>query len=158
MRKVRTLLLFAGIAGATALGYGPAYPQQTLSPEAREALKTAMLDEAFSTVKYKLFAEQARRDGRNELAELMTITSNMEYGHFLRWATLYHLLGTDIQNLRAAVHDETNDDIQLYARLASEADARGETTLAEHFRQVLGQEQRVENQFENAVAKTLYTQ
>jgi rubrerythrin len=158
MRQVRTLFLLAGIAGATALGCGAAYAQQTLSPEGREALKAAMLDEAFSTAKYKLFAEHARRAGRNDLADLMATTSNMEYGHFLRWVTLYRLVGTDIQNLRAAVHDEINDDVQLYSRLASEADARGEKNLAEHFREVQVQEERIQNQFENAIGKTLYTQ
>jgi rubrerythrin len=106
---------------------------------------------------YKLFAEHARRMGNKQLAELMAVASNEEYGHFLRWAELYRLVGTDAQNLRAAVADEINDDVKFYERLASEADARGEKALAEHFRQVKGQEEKQQDQFKTAVEKALGT-
>lgn len=156
MRQVKTLFLFAMIAGASALSYGLARAQQQpWGPQAREALKTAMLDEAFASAKYKLFAEHARRAGKNKLADLMAVTSNMEYGHFLRWVELYRLVGTDVQNVRAAVQDEIGDDVKLYGRLASEAEARGETTLAEHFNDVKAQEIRQQDEFVKAVDNAL---
>ncbi len=143
------------IAAASLLYAGAAQAQQPTSPEGREALKAAMLDEAFAAAKFKLFAEQARRTGKQELAHLMEVASNMEYGHFLRWAELYRLVGTDDQNMRAAVNDEINDDVKLYDRLASEAKARGENGLAEHFDQVKAQEQKQEEAFKQAVEKAL---
>jgi len=154
MRQVKALLI-AGIAGAFALGYGWASAQNSSNPESREALKTAMLDEAFAAAKYKLFAEHARRAGKTELADLMATTANMEYGHFLRWAELYRLVGTDVQNVRAAVKDEINDDVKLYARLAAEAEARGDKSLAEHFYQVKAQEENQQNEFTKEVDKAL---
>jgi rubrerythrin len=147
----------AGIAVTSALAHGSASAQQLSSPEAREALKAAMLDEAFSMAKYKLFAEHASRAGNKELADLMAKTANMEYGHFLRWVELYRLVGTDIQNVRAAVHDEIDDDVKLYSRLASEADARGDKVLAEHFDQVKVQEEKQQDEFTRAVEKALKT-
>jgi rubrerythrin len=141
------------IVTVSVLHLGAAQAQQPTSPEGREALKTAMLDEAFAAAKFKLFAEQARRSGKKELAHLMEVASNMEYGHFLRWAELYRLVGTDAQNVRAAVNDEINDDVKLYDRLASEAKARGENGLAEHFEQVKVQEQKQEEAFKRAVEK-----
>ena len=154
MRKIKMLVLFAGIAGAWALGHGPASAQeQNFSPEGRQALKLAMQNEALAAAKYKLFAEQARRDGKNELADLLTATSNQEYGHFRRWAALYHLVGTDSENLRTAEQDEVNEDVKLYTRLAAEAEARGEKTLAEHFNAIKAQEEKHQGELESAIAK-----
>ena len=154
MRQFKILVLFAGIAGAWALGYGSASAQkQPSSSEAREAMKSAMLAEALSSAKYKLFAENARRAGNNKLADLMATTANQEYGHFLRWAALYHLVGTDVQNLRTAAHDEFDEDVKLYTRLASEAEARGDKTLAENFNAIKAQEERHQKEFENEVEK-----
>ena len=156
MRQFKILVLFAGIAGAWALGYGSASAQkQPSTSEAREALKSAMLAEALSSAKYKLFAEHARRAGNNELADVMAKTANLEYGHFLRWAALYRLVGTNVQNVRTAAQDEADGDVKLYARLASEAEARGEKTLAEHFNEVKAQEEKHHNEFENAGEKAL---
>jgi rubrerythrin len=156
MRQFKTLVLFTGIAGALALGYGSASAQeQPSSPAAREALKTAMLSEALASAKYKLFAEHARKAGKNELADLMAKTANQEYGHFLRWAALYHLVGTDVQNIRTAAHDEIDEDVKLYARLASEAEARGDKALAENFNAIKTQEERHQKEFDNEVAKAI---
>lgn len=143
------------ILALSCLFVGAAQAQPPRSSEGREALKTAMLDEAFAAAKFKLFAEQARRTGKNELAHLMEVASNMEYGHFLRWAELYRLVGNDAENLRAAVNDEINDDVKLYDRLASEAKARGENELAEHFDQVKAQELKQEEGFRQAVEKAM---
>lgn len=155
MRNTRKLL--AAITVTSALILGSTSAQQYSSTETREALKTAMLDEAFSMAKYKLFAEHASRTGNKQLAEVMAAASNMEYGHFLRWAQLYRLVGTDAQNLRAAVADEINDDVKLYERLASEADARGEKALAEHFQEIKAQEEKQQEEFKRAVEKVLIT-
>lgn len=154
MLKFKTLVLFAGIAGACALGYGPASAQeQTFSPAGREALKLAMQNEALASAKYKLFAEHARKAGKNELADLLAATSNQEYGHFLRWAALYHLVGTDLQNLRTAAQDEVNEDAELYTHLAAEAEARGDKTLAEGFIAIKAQEEKHEKAILEALEK-----
>ena len=155
MRQVRTMVLIAGIAAAAALGCCPAGAEEAMSPAGREAVRVAMMNEALTFAKYKLFAEHARKAGKTELADLMAVTSNQEYGHFLRWAAMYGLVGTDVQNLRQAAQDELNDDMQLYTRLASEADARGEKTLGDHFRTIELQEQGHHEKFEQAVEKAL---
>jgi rubrerythrin len=154
MRKFKILVLFAGIAGACALGYGSASAQeQNFSPAGREALKLAMQNEALASAKYKLFAEHARKAGKNELADLLAATSNQEYGHFLRWAAMYRLVGTDFQNLLTAAQDEVNEDADLYTRLAAEAEARGDKTLAESFIAIKAQEEKHEKAITEALKK-----
>ena len=155
MHRVRVFVLFAAISVVAAFGGSSAGAQERFSPEARKALMEAMQNEAYTSMKYKLFAEHARRAGKKELADLMEVTSNMEYGHFLRWAGLYGLVGTDIQNLRGAVESEVSDDAALYTRLAAEADARGEKDLANHFREIQSQEGTHEDAFVKAVDKAL---
>jgi rubrerythrin len=154
MRQFKTLVLFAAIAAACALAYGSASAQQPISPEGREALKEAMQNEALASAKYKLFAEHARKAGKTELADRLAATSNQEYGHFLRWAGLYRLVGADdIQNVHRAAHDELDEDVKLYTRLAAEAEARGEKTLADEFSNVKVQEERHHRELENAIEK-----
>jgi len=155
MHRLKTLVLFAAISAAVAVGCGHASAQQQFSPEGRKALLEALQNEAYTSMKYKLFAEHARKAGKKELADLMEVTSNMEYGHFLRWAALYGLVGTDIQNLRSAVESEVSDDAALYSRLSAEADARGEKELANHFREIQSQEGVHEDEFVKAVDKAL---
>jgi rubrerythrin len=150
MRQLKTVILVAGLA-ATSLGSGVASAQPPYSPAGREALKTAMFNEAFTMAQYKLYAEQAKRSGNRRLAELMSVASNMEYGHFLRWAELYKLVGSDEANLRSLASDEINNDVALYQRLASEAAARGEKDLSQQFDQVKGQEAREQDEFMKAV-------
>jgi rubrerythrin len=156
MRNIHKFI--AALAVSFALNPALVRAQPPSSPEGREALKTAMLDEAFASAKYKLFAEHARRAGNADLAHLMEVAANMEYGHFLRWAELYRLVGSDVQNVRAAVDDEINDDVKLYERLAAEAQARGEKGLAEHFDQVRAQEEKQQDAFKQAVERTLKAQ
>jgi rubrerythrin len=85
----------------------------------------------------------------------MAKAANLEYGHFLRWAALYRLVGTNVQNVRTAAQDEADGDAKLYARLASEAEARGDKTLAEHFNEVKVQEEKHHIEFEYAGEKAL---
>jgi rubrerythrin len=153
MRQVKILVLLAGLAAASALACGSANAQQAQSPEGREALREAMHNEAFASAKYKLFAEHARKAGKTELADQLAVNANIEFGHFLRWSALYGLVGEDIANLKTAIKDEGEDDIKLYTRLAAEATARGETTLANHFNEIKAQEEKHRGALEKTVEK-----
>lgn len=155
MRQVKTFVLLAGLAAASALACGSASAQQTQqSPEGREALREAMHNEAFASAKYKLFAEHARKAGKTELADQLAVNANIEFGHFLRWSALYGLVGEDLQNLNSAIKDEGDDDIKLYTRLSAEATARGETTLANHFNEIMAQEEKHRGALERLVEKS----
>jgi rubrerythrin len=159
MRQVKTFVLLAGLAAASALACGSASAEKAaLSPEARAALLEAMHNEAFASAKYKLIAEHARKAGKDELADALTKNASIEYGHFMRWAALYGLVGDDAQNLKAAIDGEGDDDIKLYTRLAAEAAARGETALAEHFNTIKAQEEKHEKALEEILAKTFKPQ
>jgi rubrerythrin len=155
MHRVKILVLLAGISVAAALGYSHAGAQQQLSPEARKGVFEALQNEAYASMKYKLFAEHARRAGKKELAELMEVTANQEYGHFLRWAAVYGLVGDDIQNLRDAIEGEVDGHEAFYSRLATEANARGDKDLVKHYEEIESQEDTHEEAFKKAVDKAL---
>jgi rubrerythrin len=64
---------------------------RTLHPQTRENLLRAMRREAFAFASYLLYATQARKHGRPEIAQLFEQVATEEYfGHFVeqasRWA------------------------------------------------------------------------
>lgn len=95
-------------------------------------LLTAMHGEAFAYVKYKLFAEHARKNGRTELAELFERTANLErFGHFMEEAELYGLIGSDAANLRNAIQGESYEVETKYGQFAEQAVAVGDQAAAD---------------------------
>jgi rubrerythrin len=154
----RIIAVLVALAAAPMLFSEPVRAQKPTSAESREVLKEAMRKEAFAAAKYKLFSENARKAGNKELADLMIVASNIELGHFLRWAGMYGLVGTDFQNLKMAIEDESDEDIQFYVRIAAEAAARGDTSLASSFNEVRAQEEKQRAKFEEAMGKTSQSQ
>ena len=51
---------------------------ENLKLQTRDNLLTAMHGEAFAYVKYMLFADRARKNGRTDLASLFESTANQE--------------------------------------------------------------------------------
>ena len=66
MRKIQVIsvLALAAVISTAAIS------AETMSSGTRKDLMTAMKDEAFSHLRYKLFAEQARKNGNSALAQL----------------------------------------------------------------------------------------
>ncbi|MSP13595.1 MAG: rubrerythrin [Chloroflexi bacterium] len=103
----------------------------------RENLLAAMHGEAFAYVKYMLFAEQARKHGRKELADLFEKTAAMErFEHFAEEAELVHLVGDDDDNLLDAISGETYEVETMYREFADLAAAAGDLDAADRFAEV----------------------
>ncbi len=117
-------------------------------------LLQAMHGEAFAHAKYGLYAEQARRNGREALATLFEQAAAVElHEHFQEEAELAGLLGSDEENLRDAIGGETYEVETMYREFAEQASAAGETAAAERFLEVRADELEHRRLFAAALAE-----
>ena len=71
---------------------------QTLHPQTRENLLRAMRREAYAFASYLLYATQARRHGRPEVAEAFETVAREEYfGHFAEQALEAGVIGMEAE-------------------------------------------------------------
>ena len=100
----------------------------------RQDLLAAMKDEAFSHLRYKMFAGQARKNGNVPLAELFEKVADAEFNkHFKEQAELAGLVRGDKENLAAAISDEYLETMKMYADMSKRAEAAGDDAVARHF-------------------------
>src|SRR5271157_708060 len=123
-----------------------------MNPQTRNNLLQAMHGEAFAFVKYTLFAQQARKNGREELAALFEKTAEVErHEHFAEEADLAGLVGSDADNLRDAIQGESYEVDTMYREFAEQADAAGDEAAAARFAEVRRDEMKHRNAFEAAL-------
>lgn len=138
----KKLLVLSCLAAASfALGQLTAGRQGHLHAATLEDLSTAMHGEAFAHAKYLLFAEHARQEGHPELAKLFETTANTEkVEHFAVEAKLAGIVGSDMENLRNAVAEESYEADTMYPTFAAAAEKVGDHEAALHFREMAADE------------------
>ena len=125
-----------------------------MDPQTRTNLLKAMRGEAFAFVKYTLFAEQARQNGREELAKLYESTAKMErFEHFAEEAELAWLVGDDRENLKNAIRGENREVETMYPQFAQQAADAGEEDAAARFAEVARDEMKHREAFKEALQK-----
>jgi rubrerythrin len=98
-------------------------------------VEAALAGEAMAALRYQLFADQARNEGHERIAELFAVAGIEDrFGHFRELAALAGLVGTTRQNLRTAIAGEVTEHRSLYPRFASQAHQDDEDEVAERFR------------------------
>ena len=146
----KKLLVLSCLAAASfALGQLTADRQGHLHAATLEDLSTAMHGEAFAHAKYLLFAEHARQEGHPELANLFETTANTEkVEHFAVEAKLAGIVGSDMENLRNAVAEESYEADTMYPTFAAAAEKVGDHEAALHFREIAADEARHRDAFQ----------
>lgn len=120
--------------------------------QTRKNLVKAMRSEAFAFVKYTLFAQQARKNGREELASLFEKTAETErLEHFAEEAELAWLVGSDDDNLRNAIRGESFEVDTMYREFAEQASAVGDDDAAARFTEVANDEMKHRDAFKAAL-------
>lgn len=116
-------------------------------------LRTAMQGEAFAYGKYMRYADQARRDGNADVAQLFTNTANTELNeHFATLATLAGLVATDTNaNLQDAINGEQQETDVMYPDYGHQADQAGNSKAAELFREIASDEKTHQQAFQKAL-------
>lgn len=150
---IRTAFL-AAAASTVLLSLGAALADE-VKPQTREDMVIAMEKEAYTIMKYRAFADHARKSGKKALAELLEQTAKFEEGHFFAEAEIYGLVGEDWNNLASAIVSEYNDYTEHYVKLAERAEAAGDKEVAAMYRKIAREEETHHQNFKAAVSKSL---
>src|SRR5512132_1170082 len=120
---------------------------QTLHPQTRENLCRAMRREAYAFATYLLYATQARKHGRPQLADLFEQVANQEYfGHFADQALEAGVIGMEAENLHLAIEEEAFEAEVMYRDFQAQAQAVGDHDAAERFQRLREDERRNRDQ------------
>ena len=137
------------------LAINSAVAEERFQPQTRRDLKAAMQDEAFTVLQYRTYAEQARQEGKIDLAEFFEERSKDELRHFSSFAKLYGLVGDGLKNITKAIGDEYVLKADTYVKIADRAEAAGDKQVAEIFRQNANDEAEHIAMFKAVLVKTL---
>jgi len=154
MRK-RNAIVFSLIAGVALLNVNTGFAEEEIRPQTRQDLKTAMQNEAPTTMKYTAFAQHARKEGKVALANILEQTAKSEQRHFDEAARMYGLVREDWHNLAMAIVGEYAEFNQTYIQMAERAEAAGDKVVAKTFREIAAEEARHHQDFKAAVSKSL---
>jgi rubrerythrin len=125
-----------------------------LHEQTRRNLLAAMQAESLKFATYVLYAEHARNTGNETLAALFESAAQDDlYQHFAKQAELIELVGSNAENLLAALECERYEVKTVYGEYAAKAAAAGDTEAAELFESVRADERRHEKAFRQAMTE-----
>ncbi|MGI5229651.1 ferritin family protein [Actinoallomurus sp. CA-142502] len=144
--------LYGAFAAAAAGSASADVVARTPSPQTRADLAKAMRGEAFANVSYRLYADQARREGLPSVAHLFERTAATERDeHFAESARMAGLVGDDAANLRAAIAGEHYEHNTMYPGFARQAAKDGDANASDRFAEIGRDEGRHETAFRTAL-------
>lgn len=107
------------------------------NPQTMADLDQALRGEAFANAAYRLYADQARREGHPSIARTFERAAGVESGeHFPEAAKLRGLVGSDTANLQDAIKGEGYESTTMYPTFANRASAAGDTNAAGRFSEI----------------------
>lgn len=110
-------------------------------------LMEAFAGESQARNKYTYFAEIAKREGYEQLAEIFLSTARNEQEHARLWFDALGHIGNTAENLLAAAQGENYEWTDMYDRFAKDAEDEGFPELAEKFRKVAAIEKSHEERY-----------
>jgi rubrerythrin len=112
-----------------------------METQVRENVLAAMHGEAFAYARYMLFAAAARETGELKLAATLEGIASVElHEHFAELAGLIGMVGSDHDNITAAIQDESGEVEETYRTYAEQARAAGEEKVAARFEEIVTDE------------------
>jgi len=152
--RIKFPLVTLVVAALAFLGGLAAAKTQQPHWKTMENLQTAMKGEAFAYASYLLYAEEARKSGHPEIAELFENTAKTErFEHFAQEAKLAGLVGTTQENLRKAIAGESYEASTMYKNFADEAASLEDHAAAERFEEIRHDEMKHRDSFQAALDK-----
>lgn len=153
MKGKLVLLACVLTVAAFSVGHIAAQKEKKMNQQTLQNLSTAMHGEAFAYVKYLLFAEQARRTGQPELADLFEKTAKTErFEHFAEEASLAGTVGSNAANLRDAIKGENYEATTMYREFAQQAEQAGDHEAAQRFEEIRNDEAKHRDAFSAALS------
>jgi ferredoxin hydrogenase len=114
----------------------PASRNRYAGTKTEKNLMEAFAGESQARNKYTYFAEVAKREGYEQLAEIFLKTARNEQEHARLWFEALGLIGDTAENLLQAAEGENYEWTDMYARFAKDAEEEGFKELAATFRRV----------------------
>lgn len=96
----------------------------------------AFAGESQANRKYLAYAKVAEKEGKLNAARLFRAAAEAETIHAHNEFKLAGKLGTTAENLKDAFDGETYENVTMYPDFAQDADAEGESKIAQLFRQI----------------------
>ncbi len=125
-----------------------------MDSQTHQNLVAALHGEAFAHARYLLFAEAARGRGEDRLARMFEGIAAVELReHFAELAELAGLVGTDADNIRAAIQDENLEVEATYPAFAQQARSAGAAAVAARFEEMAEDEREHERTLEAALER-----
>ncbi|MCQ2442444.1 MAG: rubrerythrin family protein [Oscillospiraceae bacterium] len=121
--------------------------QQLQNTKTGQNLRSAFSGESEARNKYSFFAQVARQEGYEQIAELFEYTAQNEMQHARMWFTALSGLGTTKENLTASAQGEHWEWSEMYAQFAQDAKEEGFPKLAAKFQLVAEVEKSHEDRF-----------
>ena len=121
---------------------------ELIGTQTRQNLENALNAEARANVLYRLYADQARKEGDYTAGQLFDKTAHNELAHAALWYEILHggNPGTR-ENLRAAIDSERFEAQHMYSQYAEAARAEGFDNIANLFDWVAATERTHENAY-----------
>lgn len=117
-------------------------------------LMSAFAGETQARSKYTYFAEAARKEGFEKIAEIFEETAENERSHAFMWFELLGGMTNTTGNLKNAASGEHFEWEDMYRRFAEEAEQEGFRDIARKFRQVADIEAWHEKRFLQLLSNT----
>lgn len=117
-------------------------------------LMSAFAGETQARSKYTYFAEAARKEGFEKIAEIFEETAENERSHAFMWFELLGGMTNTTGNLKNAASGEHFEWEDMYRRFAEEAEQEGFKDIARKFRQVADIEAWHEKRFLQLLSNT----
>lgn len=110
-------------------------------------LLTAFTGEVQAHAKYKYFADKAKQDGYEQIAEIFKYTAENELEHARIWFTRLGYLRDTLSNLDVAASGENFEWSEMYKEFADTAEEEGFAQIAKLFRGVADIEKHHEERY-----------
>ncbi len=114
-------------------------------------LMTAFTGEVQAYAKYSYFAEKAKQDGYEQIAEIFQYTANNELEHARLWFTSLGLLKDTLKNLENAASGENFEWSKMYKEFAETAKQEGFSRLEYLFNGVAAIEKHHEERYNKLI-------
>ena len=115
--------------------------------ESEKNILAAFAGESQARNKYTYFAQVAKNEGNEKIADIFTKTASNEENHAKMWLKELEGIGDSKTNLTAAANGENYEWTDMYVKFAETAEKEGFPELAAKFRAVAAVEKRHEERY-----------
>ena len=115
--------------------------------ESEKNILAAFAGESQARNKYTYFAQVAKAEGNDKIADIFTKTATNEENHAKMWLKELSGIGNTQENLKVAADGENFEWTDMYVKFAETAEKEGFPELAAKFRAIAAVEKRHEERY-----------